>query len=238
MIKAIFFDWFNTLAHYDPPREELQSQVLKAFGINVSPQQVMPALFVADREFFEEQAALPVRQRSPEEQAQIYTRYQQTILTEAGIELPDEPDILLKIMKKARELAQGMRFILFEDVIPTLKTLQEQNFTLGLLTNLDKDMTPMCRELGLEPHLNFTVTSAEAGADKPQPPIFLSALEKAKVSPSEAVHVGDQYKIDIAGARGVGINPILLDRYDLYPEVDDCPRIRCLTDLTRYLQQS
>jgi len=61
------------------------------------------------------------------------------------------------------------------------------------------------------------------------------ALQRAGVDASEAIHVGDQYKIDVAGARGVGINPILIDRYDLYPEFSDCPRIRNLTELTKYL---
>ncbi len=79
------------------------------------------------------------------------------------------------------------------------------------------------------------VTSEEAGADKPKPEIFLKALEKAGVDASEAVHVGDQYDLDVVGARGVGISPILIDRYDLYPEVDDCPRIRSLTELAQYL---
>ena len=48
-------------------------------------------------------------------------------------------------------------------------------------------------------------------------------------------HVGDQYRIDVAGAVGVGIKPVLIDRYDIYPEVSDCPRIHNLTELARHL---
>jgi putative hydrolase of the HAD superfamily len=129
-----------------------------------------------------------------------------------------------------------MSFVLFDDVLSTIKTLKEQNLTLGLLTNLDRDMKPICRELGMEPYINFTVTSGEVGVDKPEPPIFLAALQKAGVSASEAYHVGDQYKLDVIGARGVGIIPILIDRYDLYPEVTDCPRIHSLTGLIEYLR--
>ncbi|MFC1928009.1 HAD family hydrolase [Chloroflexota bacterium] len=235
MIKAVFFDWFNTLARYEPPREELQSLALEEFGIHVSPQKIMPAILIADRDFFEESTASPVRKRSPEEQAKIYTRYQQTILTEAGVNISGEPDMLMKIMKKAQELSKGMSFVLFDDVLPTLKTLKEQNLTLGLLTNLDRDVKPICRELGMEPYINFTVTSGEIGFNKPQPPFFLAALQKAGVDASETVHVGDQYKLDVVGARGVGINPILLDRYNLYPEVSDCPLIHSLAELTEYL---
>jgi HAD superfamily hydrolase (TIGR01549 family) len=152
VIKAIFFDWFNTLARYDPPREELQGQAL-------------------------------------------------------------------------RELSKGLHFVLFEDVLPILKELKKQKLILGLLTNLDIDMTPLCRELGLEPYLDFVVTSGEVDSDKPNAPIFLKALERARVKAAEAIHIGDQYKVDVTGARGVGITPLLLDRYDLSPEVNDCPRL-------------
>ena len=236
MIKAVFFDWFNTLARYDPPREQLQSQVLQEFGIHVPPQKIIPGLLLADRGYFEENAVSPVRQRSPEEQAKVYTRYQSTILTEAGVNLPREQEVLLKIMQRVQQLSRGMSFTLFDDVLPTVKTLKEQNLTLGLLSNIDRDMKPICRELGLEPYINFIVTSGDVGVDKPKPPIFLAALERAGVNASEAVHVGDQYKLDIVGARGVGITPILIDRYDLYSEVSDCPRIHSLTELTDYLQ--
>ncbi|MFC2021895.1 HAD family hydrolase [Chloroflexota bacterium] len=236
MIKAVFFDWFNTLARYEPPREELQSQALQEFGIHISPQEIIPGLMIADRGYFEENAVFPIRKRSPEEQAKIWTRYQRTILTESGVNVSKEPDILVKIMKRVRELSQGMSFILFDDVLSTLKTLKEQNFTLGLLTNLDRDMNPICREMGMETYISFVVTSREVGVDKPNPPIFLAALQRAGVSASEAVHVGDQYKLDVIGARGVGITPILIDRYNLYSEVNDCPRIHSLTELTEYLQ--
>ncbi len=235
MIKAVFFDWFNTLALYHPPREELQSRALREVGINVSPQKIIPGLLIADKEYFEENAISPIRQRSPEEQAKVYARYQQTILAEAGVDISNDPDILGKIMKKAQQLYQGIRFVLFDDVLSTLKMLKQQNLTRGLLTNLDTDMKPICRELGLEPYIDFIVTSGEVGADKPKPAIFLAALKKAGVKASEALHVGDQYKLDAVGAMGVGIRPILIDRYDLYPEVTDCPRIHRLSELTEYL---
>ena len=47
--------------------------------------------------------------------------------------------------------------------------------------------------------------------------------------------VADQYKLDVIGARTVGINPILIDRYDMYPEVSDCPRIHSLSELAQHL---
>ena len=233
MIKAVFLDWFNTLARFEPPREELHCQALHDLGIKASPRKVMRGLLLADRYWFEEDIKSKVRARSPEKQAEVGLRYQEILLTEAGVKVTKE--LLLKIAKKTQELYKGITFALFEDVLPALKTLKGQRFILGLLTNLNRDMAPICRQLGLEPYLDFVVTSEEVGSDKPQPPIFLTALERARINPSEAVHVGDQYKIDVVGARGVGISPIFIDRYDLFPEVTDCPRIRSLTELAGHL---
>ena len=233
MPKAVFFDWFYTLARFEPPRHQLYSQALREFGIEISPEKAMRGILTADQYFFEENAKSPVAKRSPEEQAEVYIHYPNAILAEAGANVTKE--LSLGIMKRVREQFEGVAFALFDDVLPTLKTLKQRNLTLGLLTNLDSDMVSICRKLGLEPYLDFVVTSKEVGADKPKPPIFLAALDKAGVSASEAVHVGDQYKLDVIGARGVGINPILIDRYDIYPEVSDCPRIHNLTELAQYL---
>lgn len=233
MIKAIFLDWFNTLACYEPPHYELHSRACQHFGIEVSPEEIMKSVLLADKYYFEENALSPVEKRNPEEKAKVYYRYQEIVLTEAGVNAPKE--LLLKIMKKVSELSKEMKFVLFDDVLATLKALKEQNFILGMITNLTSDMKPICHELGLEPYLDFVVTSGEVGADKPEPPIFLAALARAGVNVSEAVHVGDQYKLDVVGARGVGISPILIDRYDLYSEASDCPRIRNLTELAQYL---
>jgi len=233
VIKAIFFDWFNTLARYEPPREELHSQALRKFGIEVSPEKILPGVLTADMYFFGENANSPVEKRDRKERTEVYTRYQKIILSEAGVKADQE--LLAKVMNKVEQLFKGITFTLFDDVLSTLETLKEQRFTLGLLTNLAQDMSPLCHKLGLESYLDFVVTSQQVGADKPEPPIFLAALDRAKVEASQAVHVGDQYKLDVVGARGVGINPILIDRYDLYPEVSDCSRIRDLTELAQYL---
>ena len=233
MPKAIFFDWFYTLARFEPPRKQLYSQALHEFGIEISPEKAMRGILTADQYFFDENARSPLAERSPEEQTEVYIHYPDAVLAEAGADVTRE--LSLKILRRVTQRFKGMAFVLFDDVLPALKTLKQQNLTLGLLTNLARDMGPVCRKLGLEPYLDFVVTPKEAGADKPEPPIFLAALDKAGVSASEAVHVGDQYKLDVVGARGVGINPVLIDRYDVSPEVNDCPRIRDLTELAQYL---
>ena len=120
-------------------------------------------------------------------------------------------------------------------MLPTLKVLRKRGAILGLITTLRGDIGLILHEVGLELYLDFVVTSSEVGTDKPEPPIFLAALEKAGVEASEAVYIGDQYETDVVGARGVGIKPILIDRYNLLPGVSDCPRIHTLTEVVNYI---
>jgi putative hydrolase of the HAD superfamily len=233
LIKAIFFDWFNTLAHYYPPREELESQALKELGFDVSPKSISYGLYLADKHLYEENARRPLRLRSKEEQTELYAGFHRIILKETGISATDSQ--VYRLLSRTMQLNATMKFVLFDDVSETLKSLKARGLKVGLLTNLQTEVNSMCRELGIADYLDFTVTSAEAGADKPAPPIFLKALQLAHVNAVEAMHVGDQYQNDVLGARGVGIEPLLLDRADYYTDITDCPRIRSLTEVSKFV---
>jgi len=233
--KAIFFDWFNTLARYEPPREQLHSQVLREFNIEITPLKLLPGILAGDKYFFSEVATLSISKRSPEEQGKLYFRYAQIMLEKVGIKL--DPATIQQLIKKWPQIFRKTEFVLFEDVLDTLKKLKERQLVLGLITNATKDAVSRQREMGLEQYLDFTVTSEEAKADKPAPEIFELALKRAGVEASRAIHVGDQYEIDIVGARGLGITPVLIDRYDLYPEIKDCPRIRTLPELLEQINR-
>ncbi len=231
--RAVFFDWFNTLACYDPPREELHSQILREFDIDVPPRKLMPGILVADKYFFAEVSRLPMVKRTPEEQAKAHMRYAEIMLNEAGKQA--DQGMLLRIIQQWPRVFNKTRFVLFDDVLSTMKMLKQRGLVLGLITNATKQAVSAYRDLGLEPYLDVVLTSEEAKTDKPDPAIFQIALEKAGVGSSESIFVGDQYDVDIVGARRADITPIMIDRYDLYPEITDCPRIRALPDVLPYL---
>lgn len=233
MIRAVFFDWFNTLAHYDPPRYEVHRQACAEAGFEVSPEDARRGVLAADRFYFDENIRSPIEKRDPAEQKAIWARYQEIALDEAGV--PANQEQAYRIMARVHELFKGDSWALFDDVLPAMPALKGKGLTLGLLTNASRGLVAAYAELGLEPYLDFVVTSEEAGSDKPLPPIFHMALERAGVKATEAWHVGDQYNIDVAGARGAGIGPVLLDRYGQYPDVTDCPRISSLDQLIELL---
>ncbi len=62
MIKAVFFDLYNTLVGYDPPREEIQARILKDFGIEVSPEALLRPIMTADDFIYQEHARFSIKQ--------------------------------------------------------------------------------------------------------------------------------------------------------------------------------
>jgi len=231
MIKAVFFDLYQTLVHYDPPREELEAKVLKDFGIDVSPAALARPMVVADEFIYNEIARLPLSGRSTEGKMALYAEYQGILLREAGIEY-DRKIItsLLGAMMQSR-----MDLVLFDDVTPLLNDLKGRGLILGLISNIEQDMTETLTKLELPSWLDTIVTSLDTGAGKPRPEIFQEALRRAGVQPSEALYIGDQYQVDVVGARGVGMKGILIDRNDYYGDDIDCPKISSLAQVVDYL---
>jgi len=233
MIKAVFFDLYHTLVRYEPPREELQSGVLKDFGIEVSPEVLRRPIVIADEFIYQEITRTPLSQLSAEDKTALYARYQGIVFKEAGIEANQQ--LILKLLGKMRQF--DMKLVLFDDVMPALTDLKGRGLILGLISNVDRDITPLLNQLGLTSWLQVVVTSQKAGLNKPQPEIFQAALKQAGVQASEAICVGDQYQVDVVGANKVGMKGVLLDRGDYFEETTDCPRIQSLTQVVEHLSR-
>ena len=233
MIKAVFFDFYNTLACFDPPREELQARACGEFGIHVTPEGIARGYALADAYMAGEVAIVPLRERDSQDTKSFFAEYQRLILQGAGKEVSLE--LALEVISRLRQFSYD--YTLFDDVLPTLDVLKKRGLTLALLSNNDGDINKLCDDLGLSAHLDFAVNAEEIGSGKPHPPIFLEALKRAEVEPQEALYVGDQYDTDVQGARGVGIHPVLLDRDRLKTDVQDCPRIEDLPELVGLLEK-
>jgi putative hydrolase of the HAD superfamily len=107
----------------------------------------------------------------------------------------------------------AVRFRPYPDVPGALGELRRAGCRLVAVSNWDVSLHDVLAELGLARHLAGAVTSAEAGAAKPDPAIFARALAVAGVGPGEALHAGDSVEADVLGARGAGIAAALVDRH-------------------------
>ena len=231
MIKAVFFDLYHTLVRYEPPREELQSKALKDLGIDVKPEALRRPLVAADEFIYQEIARCPLSKRSDEDKMALYMQYERVMLREAGVEASEQ--LVLGLLGKMREV--DMKLVPFDDVVPALTDLKDRGLTLGLISNVEKDITPLLNKLGLSALLQVVVTSLDAGFGKPQPEIFQAALKMAGIQASEAIYVGDQYQVDIGGANKAGMKGVLLDRGGYMEETADCPRVQSLSQIVEHL---
>lgn len=232
MIKAIFFDLYNTLAGFRPSRYEVQSAALADFGLTVTPEGILRGYHLADTFMSEQNATKPLRSLNSDERNAFFAEYERRVLSGDGLDVPAEQ--ASQIWRRIREIPYDMAA--FDDAPPVLDSLRQQGFTLGLITNINQNGDELATSLGLMEYLDFTVTSGEVGAEKPSPPIFLKALDKAGASPGETIHVGDQLTSDIDGAEGVGINPVLLDRDGNHRDYTEHPRIESLSEFPDVLK--
>jgi putative hydrolase of the HAD superfamily len=100
----------------------------------------------------------------------------------------------------------------FPDVPLALDALTDAGIRLCVISNFVWGLPELIHDLELSRHFERLVVSARVGFQKPNPGIFQHALDVMQVAPEKAMHVGDSYRADIAGARGVGIHAVLIAR--------------------------
>lgn len=96
------------------------------------------------------------------------------------------------------------------DAMPTLEALRELGLRIGLVSNCTSDLPPSLEASPLAPLLDAAVFSCSEGAMKPDPVLYRRAAERLGVPPERCVYVGDGSDDELAGARAVGMTPVLL----------------------------
>ncbi|WP_263261867.1 HAD family hydrolase [Pseudomonas sp. RIT-PI-S] len=91
----------------------------------------------------------------------------------------------------------------FPDAAATLEALA-QRYTLGALTNGNADV----RRLGVADYFSFALCAEDLGIGKPDPRPFEEALRLGSANAADAVHVGDNPRDDIAGAKQAGFRAV------------------------------
>ncbi len=141
-----------------------------------------------------------------------------------------------------REFGTPERFRMFPEVPTLLEEIRGKGVRIGLISNWDSRLEGILDGTGLSEFLDTVVISSLVGYSKPHRRIFEIALEKQDLTAEEAVHVGDSYRDDIEGAKGVGMPAVLVDRKDgitaltgKSPSKLDCPRIESLSELSGLL---
>lgn len=136
---------------------------------------------------------------------------------------------------------------LFPETVEVLTRLRS-SYRLGMITNTQGQRPSVMHRLREIPELpgffEVIVVAGEAGVPpKPDPLPFQVCLERMRLRPEEAVYVGDDWRIDVLGARGAGLRAVWLRHESVrrnWPDGDaDTPvitRLDALLSIDRLLK--
>ncbi|HSD24912.1 MAG TPA: HAD-IA family hydrolase [Solirubrobacterales bacterium] len=188
----MFFDALGTLVELEPPWIALRGRV----PAEVSDERLEGALR-AEMAYYRDHAH---EGRDKASLADLRERCAALVSEQLGVEVD------------ANRLVESIRFEAYPDAGPALRELRQLGETLVVVSNWDCSLDDVLERVGIGELLDAVVTSAAAGARKPDPAIFEPALELAGVGRDEALHVGDTRAEDVEGARAAGIRALLIER--------------------------
>lgn len=230
MTKTVFFDVGGTLLKADPPVPEVFARVARRCGYDITVRDVEPCMADVDAyyqaEYLRDGDFWCVHERAVQIWLDMYTM----MADYCGID------------ENVAQLAQAVydEYLLpenwsaYPDVEACLKGLKRRGFALAIISNWDKTLEQLIRNLGMLPYFDEVVSSASVGYRKPDKAIFDIALERMGVAACEAVHVGDLPEADGEGALSAGIRPVLIDRTNKHVDTP-FERVTLLTDLVSLL---
>jgi putative hydrolase of the HAD superfamily len=221
-VKAVFFDFGDTLVTLSPSKEELFVRAARAIDLELDPEAVKHAYRVVD--FGNKYSSVQVTNREG-----FYQNYNQQLCEALGV------SSYFQRLQPALEaqFRKAKSWVLMEDAQGTLASLNQRGLPLALVANWDSNLSSLVEQLGIKHFFSAIVPSQAAGVEKPDPAIFQRALDELVLSPNidQILYVGNEYRADVLGARNAGLVPVLIDRHGLYRHAD----CLCFTSLKEWL---
>jgi putative hydrolase of the HAD superfamily len=159
----------------------------------------------------------------------FWASYYIQAIREAGVDLPTE-DLRQAADALYDWYQEPEQWEPYPETFEALERADALGLKQGIISDWSTDLVPILHAHEVTKHFDFVVASAAVRAAKPHPDIFRYALVRARLQPHEVLYVGDSYISDVLGARGVGIEAVLIDREGHAPEVD-CKVVTSLLEL-------
>ena len=124
----------------------------------------------------------------------------------------------------------------YADAEAILRALRRRGYRLGVIANQQPGTEQRLLEWNLLQFFDVIAASAEVGAAKPDPGLFLWALRHADCAPQNAAMIGDRIDNDILPAKALGMKTvrILSGPSAAYRPADD-PADRTISSLSDLL---
>ncbi|HET9184569.1 MAG TPA: HAD-IA family hydrolase [Solirubrobacterales bacterium] len=201
-LRGLLVDALGTLVELVPPAPALAARLREGHGLDVTPAAAARA-FAAEISYYRRHHLEGADDRSL---ARLRWRCAEVL----HAALPDPVQVELDVDSLLPEMLASLRFRPLPGAEEALAGARERGLRLAVVSNWDVSLAGILRELELDRHLDAIVSSAEVGEAKPQPAVFRRALERLGLEPAAALHVGDSWDLDVAGARAAGLEPVLL----------------------------
>lgn len=194
MIRAVFFDLFETLiTEFDPNREK---------RIPVGTRLDL------DAKGFRKEWRARRRERHTgayKDYPEVLRDIHRAMQVEEGVLDED----LIQTLNAERLTAKAAPFSrIRNDVLGLLHDLRDMELVIGLITNSEHEDVVAWPKSDLSPFFNDAVFSHKVGYMKPDPEIYHIACQRTGVRPEEAVFVGDGGSNELEGAANIGMMPI------------------------------
>ncbi len=201
-IKHIFFDLDHTLWDFEKNSELEILDIWKQYQLfkkGIS----LPYEFLKVYERINGICWAKYRANELSKEILKYTRFHETLLYYGINDLK-----MAKSMGDSYIENSPKRTALINGALEILDYLKNK-YTLHIITNgFEEVQYQKLKNCGLINYFDFIITSEKVGVTKPNPLIFNYALTKANASNTESIYIGDNYNVDIEGAKNVGMHTI------------------------------
>jgi putative hydrolase of the HAD superfamily len=197
-LDLVTVDAFGTLVELVDPYDRLVDE-LAARGIE-RDHDAVAAAFAAEAGYYIARAHEGYDAASL---AQLRRECVAVFLGELGAEL--DPGVF------APTYVEALKFRPMAGAKAALQRLRAAGIALACVGNWDITLEEHLAALGLSSYFGTVVTSAEAGAPKPDPAPFRLALDRIGIDASRALHIGDsESDREGASAAGLAFEPVPL----------------------------
>jgi putative hydrolase of the HAD superfamily len=235
-IHTIYFDLDGTLRHNRPSFIEALSGFIEQLGLPsevANSRQAHRWLY-----YYWAQSSELVSDRDDfgEDEDAFWINHSRRYLIASGCH-PEQSQKLAPHLTHHMREEYNPEDLVMEEVPTMLQTLKGQGFRLGVISNRRNPFVEQLESLGIGSYFEYSLAAGTIDVWKPDPKIFKHALLEMEVEREGTLYVGDNYFADVIGAQGAGLEAILIDPNNLFPEAD-CLVIERLPDLESVLDET
>ena len=233
-IQAVFFDLDGTLRHSIPTGGEVFNQYVASLGFSYTEEDRLRALRWEHQYWASSTDLRDDLLAHSADTENFWIEYSRRRLLALGASVEWAGEVAARASAHMGEMYKP-ESVVPDDVRRTLPTLRESGYVLAVISNRDRPFQDVLESHNLSEFFPYALAGGEVDIYKPEPGIFEHALKQMKVTASDTVYVGDNYYADILGARRAGLQPVLYDPEQIFPEAD-CVTIRSFDELIPVIQ--